>query len=127
MSTPIDTVNQLADALNRGDLEAALALYEPNAVLVVQPGQLARGSAELRTALGRFIQLKPTLRSRVQHAVEAGDIALYMGRWTLQGTDPLGQAIVLGGDSSDVLRRQQDGRWLIALDNPWGAQILDQP
>jgi uncharacterized protein (TIGR02246 family) len=126
MSSPIDTVNQLADALNRGDLEAALALYEPNAVLIAQPGQLARGSAELRTALAGFIGLKPTLRSQTQDVVEVDDIALYVGRWTLQGADPSGNAITMGGESSDVLRRQQDGHWLIAVDNPWGAQILEQ-
>jgi len=126
MSTPIDTVNQLADAINRGDLEAALALYEPNAVLVAQPGMLARGSMELRTALGRFIQLKPTLRTQTQSVVEVDDIALYMGRWTLHGVDPSGQGIAMGGESSDILRRHPDGRWLIAVDNPWGAQILEQ-
>jgi len=30
----------------------------------------------------------------------------------------------MSGESTDVLRRQEDGRWLIVLDNPWGAQIL---
>jgi len=30
----------------------------------------------------------------------------------------------MSGESSDILRRHKDGRWLIALDNPWGAQIL---
>ena len=126
MSTPIEAVDQLAQALNRGDLEAALALYEPNAVLVAQPGHLARGSTELRLALSRFIELKPTLRSEAQNVVEVDDIALYTGRWTLRGTDPTGQVVTMGGDSSDVLRRQRDGRWLIAVDNPWGAQILGQ-
>jgi uncharacterized protein (TIGR02246 family) len=124
MSTPIDAVNNLADALNRGDLDAALALYESTAVLVAQPGQYARGSTELRTALNRFIELKPTLRTQTQSVVEVEDLALYIGRWTLQGTDPSGQVITMGGESSDILRRQPDGRWLIALDNPWGAQIL---
>ena len=126
MSSPIDTVNQLADAINRGDLETALALYEPNAVLVAQPGNLARGSMELRTSLGQFIQLKPALRTQTQSVVEVDDIALYVGRWTLHGVDPSGQGIVMGGESSDILRRQRDGRWLIAIDNPWGAQILQQ-
>jgi uncharacterized protein (TIGR02246 family) len=126
VSKPIDTVNQLSAALNRCDLEAALALYEPDAVLVVQPGQPARVSAELRAALGRFIDLKPRLRTEAQNVVEVDDIALYIGRWTLQGTDPAGQAVSMGGESSDVLRRQRDGRWLIAIDNPWGARILDQ-
>jgi uncharacterized protein (TIGR02246 family) len=126
VSTPIDAVNQLAQAINRGDIEAALALYEPNAVLVAQPGRLARGSTELRLALGRFIELKPTLRSEIQNVVEVDDIALYIGRWTLRGTDPSGQIVAMGGESSDILRRQRDGRWLIAVDNPWGAQILEQ-
>ena len=126
MSNPIDTVNQLSDAINRGDLEAALALYEPDAVLVAQPGQLARGSTELRAALGGFIGLKPELRSETQSVIEADDVALYSGRWTLRGTDPSGRATTMGGVSSDVLRRQRDGRWLIAVDNPWGAKILEQ-
>ncbi|HEY7574458.1 MAG TPA: nuclear transport factor 2 family protein [Thermoanaerobaculia bacterium] len=125
MSTPIETVNGLTSALNRGDIEAALGFYEPTALLVVQPGELARGSRELRAALGRFVALRPTLRARAQRVVEAGDIALYMGRWTLQGTDPSDQPVSMGGESTDILRRQPDGRWLIALDNPWGGRILE--
>jgi len=126
VTRPIDTVNQLTDALNRGDIEAALALYESNAVLVVQPGQLARGTVELRAALQRFIDLKPRLTAQAQSVIEINDLALYMGRWTLQGTDPAGREVSMGGESSDILRRQGDGRWLITIDNPWGAQVLEQ-
>ena len=124
MAKPIDTVNELTEALNRGDLETATALYEPMAVLVVQPGQVARGSVEVRAALAGFIDLKPTLRSEAQNVIEAGDIALYAGRWSLQGTDPAGRPVAMGGESSDILRRQRDGRWLIAIDNPWGTKVL---
>jgi uncharacterized protein (TIGR02246 family) len=126
MSAPIDTINELFDAINRGDLEGALALYEPNAVLVGHPGQLSRGLTELRGALGGFIGLKPELRSEIQNVIEVGDIALYTGYWTLRGTEPSGQATTMGGVSSNILRHQRDGRWLIAVDNPWGAKILDQ-
>ena len=124
MSRAIDTVNELTDALNRGDLERAQALYETDAVLVAQPGQVARGSVELKAALRGFIDLKPRLTTQTQSVIEAGDTALYMSRWTLQGSDPTGRAVSMAGESSDVLRRQPDGRWLIAIDNPWGAQIL---
>lgn len=31
-----DVVKQLVDAVNRGDIEAALALYEPEATLVAE-------------------------------------------------------------------------------------------
>ena len=125
MPTPIDTVNELSSALNRGDVEMALKLYEPDAVLIAQPGQLARGSTELRAALEQFAALKPTLQTQTQSVVEAADIALYIGRWTLRGTDPSGQAIAMGGESSDILRKQPNGSWLIAIDNPWGAQVLN--
>ena len=125
MPTPIDTVNELSNAINRGDVEAAFMLYEPNALLIVQPGGLARGSTELRAALEQFTALKPTLRTQAQGVVEADDVALYIGRWTLHGTDPSGQPIAMGGESADILRKQPDGRWLIAIDNPWGARVLE--
>lgn len=124
MAGPIDTVNQLVDAINREDLERAVAAYEPGAVLLVQPGQLARGATQVREALAGFIALKPTLTSEAQEVTEAGDVALYIGRWKLRGTDPAGRAVAMAGESADILRRQDDGRWLIALDNPWGAQVL---
>ena len=127
MAGPTDTVAQLVQAINRGDLPEAVGLYEPNAVLVVRPGQVARGTAEIRDALAGFVALKATLRSQAQRVLEAHDVALYLGRWSLRGTDPSGQAVLLSGESTDVLRRQPDGRWLIALDNPWGAQLLSSP
>jgi ketosteroid isomerase-like protein len=127
MSQPIDTVNRLVRAVNQRDPDAAVALYEPEAVLVVQPGRLARGPIQLREALAGFAALTPTLESEAQHVIEAGDLALYLGRWTLRGTDPVGQPVIMGGESTDILRRQPDGQWRIAVDNPWGFRVLPPP
>jgi uncharacterized protein (TIGR02246 family) len=124
MAGPLETVEALVAAINRGDLEGALALYAAGAVLVVQPGQFARGSAQVKEALSAFIALRPTLRPEAQHLIEAEDIALYMSRWSLRGTDPEGRDVVMGGESADILRRQPDGRWLIVADNPWGTKLL---
>ncbi|MGH7674287.1 MAG: YybH family protein [Gemmatimonadales bacterium] len=124
MNGPIDTVNALVNAINRADIEGALALYEPDAVLVPRPGQVARGAADLRAALARFLALKPVLVSEAQQVVQSGDTALYLGRWELRGTDENGDAVVLRGDSTDVLRCQPAGHWLVAIDNPWGAELL---
>jgi ketosteroid isomerase-like protein len=117
-------VNRLVRAINAGDLKTAVELYEPDAVLMVRPGQLARGWAQLYEALAGFVALRAILTSEMQDVLEAGDLALYLGRWTLRGTDPTGKLVTLGGESTDVLRRYEDGRWLIAVDNPWGAQVL---
>jgi ketosteroid isomerase-like protein len=126
METPLDVVNRLVGAINAGDLKTAVGLYEPEAVLVVRPGQVARGWAQLHEALAGFVALGATLTSEAQDVIEAGDLALYLGRWTLRGTDPAGKSVTLGGESADILRRHGDGRWLIVVDNPWGAQVLAQ-
>jgi len=123
--SPKDAVGQLVKALNSGDLDAAVSLYETTAVLVAQPGKIARGTTALREALSAFIALKPTLVARREQLIEAGDIALYASDWILTGTDPTGKPLEMRGRSSDVLRRRSDGSWLIAVDNPWGAAILD--
>jgi len=122
--SPVDTVHRLVAAINSGNLEAAVALYEPSAILLSPEGQPARGTVELRAALGGFIAMKPKLQSQVERVFESGDIALYLSRWSLNGTDPSGKPIALTGESTDVLRRQAGGSWLIAIDNPWGAKTL---
>jgi uncharacterized protein (TIGR02246 family) len=124
MPSPIEVVDQLVDAINRGDLERAVGAYASEAVMVVQPGRTTRGPAELREALAGFIALDAKLTSEAQEVIEAGDVALYMGRWSLRGTDPSGKPVAMSGESADVLHRQADGRWLVVLDNPWGARIL---
>jgi uncharacterized protein (TIGR02246 family) len=127
METPLDTVNRLVRAIDAGDLTTAVELYEPEALLVVRPGQVARGSSQLREALAGFVTLRATVTSEAQHVLEAGDLALYVGRWSLRGMDPAGKPVMLTGESTDILRRHEDGRWLIAVDNPWGAQALARP
>jgi len=121
---PAEVVDQLIDALNRGNLEAALALYEPQATMVAAPGRLATGKEALRTALEGFIALRPTIRSVKQAVVETGDLAQFCAEWTLAGPDPTGKPVTMGGRSSDVLRKQANGTWKIAIDNPWGTGIL---
>ncbi len=122
--SPLDTVNSLTAAINRGDLEAALDLYEQDAVLVVQPGQIAQGRAAIRQALAAFVSLRSILRGQAQQMVASDDIILYCSRWTLTGTSPDGGKVEMAGVSSDILRRQSDGQWLIVIDNPWGTSIL---
>jgi ketosteroid isomerase-like protein len=125
--SPADSVAQFVGAMNRGDLDAALKLYEPGASLVVEPGRVATGLPALREALAQFLVLRPTLTTEKHHIVEAGDVALYCAQWSLSGRDPGGNPVQLSGRAADVLRRQPDGNWLIAVDNPWGGEIVAGP
>jgi uncharacterized protein (TIGR02246 family) len=119
-----DTIQGFFEAFNRGDLDAVMALYETKATMVAQPGHMAEGHAAIREALHRFLAMKPTLALEKQALVIAGDIALLIVQATLHGKGPDGAPVRMEHTSSDVLRRQADGRWLFVIDNPWGAGIL---
>jgi uncharacterized protein (TIGR02246 family) len=121
---PEEAVQAFFDAFNRGDLEAMIALYEPKATLVAQPGHSAEGHAAIREALNGFLSMQPTLTPEKKALVTAGDLALSVVRWTLDGTGPDRAPVRMEGTTSDVLRKQADGGWLFAIDNPWGAGIL---
>jgi ketosteroid isomerase-like protein len=105
-----------------GDLDGLLGLYEPTATLVHQPGQVVSGTAAIREALGGLLGLKPTFdMPETKPAIRCGDLALLHSRWTMNGTGPDGTPLNLGGTTADVVRRQPDGTWRFAIDNPWGT------
>jgi ketosteroid isomerase-like protein len=111
-------VEQLDKAFNEGDLEALLAFYEEAAVVVVEPGQTACGAVELRTFFSRILQTGLSARQLKTHILEADGVALFVSRWTLKG-DRERQFV-----ATSVFRRQQDGRWKVLIDNPFGPAVL---
>jgi uncharacterized protein (TIGR02246 family) len=121
MDKPEHAVERLARLLSGGELDAALALYEPDAAFLPEPGTVIRGRGPIRAALERFAALDPKLSGEVQRVVEAGDTALVVNRWSLDGTGPDGAAVRMGGLSADVVRRRPDGSWGILIDDPWGG------
>ena len=50
-----------------------------------------------------------------------GDLALLINEWTMQATGPDGSPVQLTATTSDVVRRQPDGSWRVAIDNPYGT------
>lgn len=118
---PEQVIQQFSLYLSDGDLEGALALHEPNATFVFQPGEVVHGFDAIRSALAGFITLKSKLTGEIQKVLEAGEITLVVNKWNLQGTQPDGTPITISGQSADVLRRQTDGTWRLLIDDPWGA------
>jgi uncharacterized protein (TIGR02246 family) len=118
--TPADVIRSFAERLNRGDVDGALELYEPEATFVPEPGTTVAGRAGIREALERFAALKPRLTGKIQAVREGGDVALVLNRWRLEGRGPEGP-VEMSGTSADVLRRQDDGTWRVVIDDPWGA------
>ena len=110
----------LGEALNRGDLETAVALYEPNAAFVQEPGKVVTGHAAIREAMKGFLAIKPKFTIDVS-AVQNGDLAVLRSKWKVNGTGPDGKPVSMSGNGIEVVRRQPDGTWLFVIDNPAGA------
>jgi ketosteroid isomerase-like protein len=119
-STPADCVAAAAAAITAGDIDAVLSYYEADAVLTPagQPETSEiRGHDALRTVFASWAGTDPRLTVDTQTVIEAGDIALVLGSWTLTMNGPDG-ILDLAGTYSDVVRRQSDGSWLYVIDRP---------
>jgi uncharacterized protein (TIGR02246 family) len=123
--TPLQTVELLDEAFNRGDIEAVLDFYEDNAVMVVEPNRLATGKAEIRPCYEWiFANIKGSATQEKTHVIQTGDIALFSSRWKFIGTMSNGNSTSRESYASVILRQQADGRWRIVVDNGWGYAIL---
>ena len=114
---PQDLHVALTAAYNAGDLEAMLTLYDPRAVFVVAPGRVTDGRDELRAALERVVALRGRLTITPQSFTRSDDLMLVLGTFTLTGRRRDGTPLERASRFADVLRRQPDGRWLMAVDN----------
>ena len=121
VTNPDDLHKAFATAFNSGNVEAVLALYEPEASLVPQPGTVTQGRASIRQALQQFLAVRGTMRIETVYVMNQGSIALTRGQWQLTGKDPQGHPIEMRVKSIEVARRQPSGEWLFVIDHPFGA------
>jgi uncharacterized protein (TIGR02246 family) len=104
-------------AFNAGDVDALVALYEPDARMFHEDGTVAEGVDAIREVWAGFIALGGQIAMTTRYAVEADEIALLSNSWTftMDGAD------VAGALTSEVARRQPDGSWRYVIDNPYGG------
>ena len=117
---PVELDRLFEQALNAGDIDALVALYEPQAALMPSPGNVVVGAAAIREALTGFLAAKPTITTSGRLVAQTGDIALLANKWTLAMTGPDGKPTTMSGNAVEVARRQPAGHWLFAMDMPFG-------
>ena len=104
------------------DLDGMVALYENDATFVNADGSTVSGKSAVREALAGFLAIGGTLTLETRYAARTGDIALLSNAWHLGGTGADGKPLDMGGQTTEVVRLQPDGRWLYIIDHPWGGQ-----
>jgi uncharacterized protein (TIGR02246 family) len=108
-------------AMAAGDVEAVLRLYEPEAVFAGPDGRLLTGHAELRQVLAPLANARADFHYTVVKIIRSGELALVHTETCTTRPRPM------SGYALEVLRRQPDGRWLLAIGDPFTIGALLEP
>jgi uncharacterized protein (TIGR02246 family) len=120
-STPREIHFLFEHAFNTGNIEAILALYEPNAVLVTG-GRHVTGPNGIREAYHAFLEHGARMKLDTRAVIESGEgLAMLHGAWSL------GPPASTQGLSTEVVRRQPDGSWMFVIDNPNTPLTAERP
>ena len=111
--SPEDICRLFQRAMAEGDVDAALSLYDPEAVVVNQQSEVAKGMRGLRQELAPLAAMKARFDFTIKQVIEAGDIALMHTEWTVSGPQPMLVYAI------EVARRQADGTWRWLIGDPY--------
>lgn len=122
-AAPEDCDRILLAALQSGDIETSVALYEPDAALFSKSGEVMTGHDAIRANNAALIALKPTfhIESIVTTMNGDGSIATTRMKARLEGTRSDGRPVASAMHTLEVLRRQDDGSWRYVIDDPFGS------
>jgi uncharacterized protein (TIGR02246 family) len=115
----------LLKAVEKGDLDAAVALYEPNANFVVSTDQAVTGHAAIREVMQGFITAKATFNIDAVTVVQStdGSVAVTRVKGSSTSPGPDGNPVTTPIHSVEVVRKQPDGTWLFIIDDPSGEGL----
>lgn len=121
----LNVIETMTSSFAKADIHAVMNTYEPDAVILFEPGVGTSDEEAVRQSFAQFASMNPSFSYGGHQVVVAGDVGLHISPWQMEGTGPDGNAFETGGLSVAVLRKQPDGKWLMVIDNPYGNLHLD--
>jgi uncharacterized membrane protein/ketosteroid isomerase-like protein len=119
---PEDWPRVFEQHLNSGDLDAVMALYEPEARFVMQSGETLVGHDAIRKVVSGLIGAKTKFHSRVVRIVTVGDIAQLYTDFEGTTVDSSGNTVPVHSKAIEVLRRQLESGWKLIMGDPNGRR-----
>ncbi len=102
--------------VNNQDLDGLMALYAPDAAMVLPDGSTITGAEAIRDQWAGLLAMKGQMTLRSRYVIEAGDLAILSNNWTYTAGDQ-----TVGAITAEVARRQADGGWLYVIDHPFAG------
>ncbi len=122
-----ELINKCDTAIRQENFDTLMNFYTDDAVLVVKPGMLARGKAEIKKA---FIAIAKYFNNSVAPTqgemiiLGAGDTALVLSQ-TLLAADKNDSEYSMDRRATYVFRKNSRGEWLCAIDNSYGTDLIN--
>jgi uncharacterized protein (TIGR02246 family) len=107
--------------VNNQDLDGLMALYAPDASMVVLDGSTATGLEAIREQWSGVLAMNGRMTVRSRFAIEAGDLAILSNEWTLTVGNETMSAV-----TAEVAQRQPDGGWLYLIDHHFAGLEPDE-
>jgi uncharacterized protein (TIGR02246 family) len=122
---PIALLIEMADkAINQEDFDTVVDLYTEDAVLVIEPGKHAVGKVQIRSAMeaiAAHFDRSLDVRQAGMVILETRDTALVLAKTLVSAKNfPL-----IERKATYVFRKDTRDRWLCAIDNSYGHEVLD--
>lgn len=114
-------------AISTEDFDTLMAFYAEDATLVVQPGLIATGKAQIRKAfdaIADHFNHRVTVTQGEMKIVEGGDTALVLMETMVTTGGQDGEEETMQRRATYVFRKVED-RWLCVIDNSYGTALLD--
>lgn len=121
----LDCIKQADLAITAEDFDTLMDFYAEDAVLVVQPGQSAKGKTQIRKAfeaIAKHFQNALTVTQGDAQVIEGGGTALVIMETLLfigDAKEPIKRR------ATYVFRQEDNGNWLCTVDNSYGTDLLE--
>jgi ketosteroid isomerase-like protein len=121
-----EVIKKCDTAIKQEDFDTLMNYYTDDAILVVKPGKIARGKAEIKNAfiaIAKYFNnsIVPTQGEMI--ILETGDTALVISQ-TLLAADIKDSEYSLDRKATYVFKKNSQNGWLCAIDNSYGTDLI---
>lgn len=121
---PVEIQIDRADkAIVAEDFDTLMRIYSEDAILVVEPGRIARGQEAIRRAfesIAKFFKNGLQVKQSGMEILESGNTALVLANTLISAPDlPATER-----KATYVFTRDSKGIWLCSIDNSYGHEIV---
>jgi len=118
-SGPAGACPDFTSALNRGDLQSAIACFARDACLITPDATAIHGRDQIRSLLAQMVIRQTEIRVESTSAIGAGGVILAQELWRVRAGAPESARIEQNLDATLVLGLIE-AEWKLTIVAPWG-------